>query len=91
MEMKRAEFINDWHDWKLTLKKAVDMGETVGLSENTIEKIGVKVGSFLSSNVDPENREQRLLQELWRVGDDADRKALSGMIVKMVQSDKTLQ
>lgn len=33
------------------------------------------------------NREQRVLQELWKAGDDNDRKALSRMIVKMVQND----
>ncbi|MBS4537804.1 DUF3243 domain-containing protein [Clostridium sp. D2Q-11] len=78
---------DNWNKWKSTLHKAVNLGETVGLSENTIEVIGTKIGNVLSSNVDPENREQRVLQELWRVGDDKDRKTLSKMIVKMVQSD----
>ncbi|WP_207751263.1 DUF3243 domain-containing protein [Anaeromonas frigoriresistens] len=86
MEIHNDNFDN-WNKWKSTLHKAVNLGETVGLSENTIEVIGTKIGNVLSSNVDPENREQRVLQELWRVGDDKDRKTLSKMIVKMVQSD----
>lgn len=33
------------------------------------------------------SKEERLLQELWRVGDTEHRKALSRMIVRMVQVD----
>ncbi len=86
MEINKIESFTDWDKWKNTLSKAVNLGESVGMSENTIENIGVKIGNFLSANVDPENREQRLLQELWRVGDDNDRKTLSKMLVKMVQT-----
>lgn len=91
MEVKGLEIhndnFNDWNKWKSTLHKAVNLGETIGLSEDTIEGIGTKIGNILSANVDPENREQRVLQELWKVGDDDDRKILSKMIVKMVQID----
>lgn len=86
MEINNDNF-TDWEKWKNNLHKAVNLGESIGLSENTIENIGTKIGTFLSANIDPENREQRVLQELWRVGDDNDRKNLSKMIVKMVQSD----
>ena len=86
MEINNSNF-SDWDKWKKNIEKAVNLGEAVGLSENTIENIGQKVGNFLSSTTDPENREHRLLQELWKSGDDDDRKALSKMIVKMVQTD----
>ncbi len=87
MEINRTEAFTHWTDWKNTLSKAVNFGESVGMSENTIENIAVKVGNVLSARVDPENREQRLLQELWKVGDDSDRKVLAKLIVKMVQTD----
>lgn len=88
MEINKTEAFTDWDKWKGTLKKAVNLGETVGMSQNAIENIGVKVGDFLAARVDPENREQRLLQELWKVGDDSDRKTLSKMLVKMVETDE---
>jgi len=88
MEMNKTDYFTHWDKWKDTLRKAVNLGESVGMSQNTIENIGVKVGDFLAARVDPENREQRLLQELWKVGDDDDRKALSRMIVKMVETDE---
>lgn len=88
MEINKTDSLTHWDKWKGTIDKAVNLGQTVGMSENTIQNIGVKIGDFLAVNVDPENREQRVLQELWKVGDDSDRKALSKMIVKMVQTDK---
>ena len=87
MEINRVDSFTDWTNWKHTLSKAVNLGESIGMSENTIENIAVKVGDILAARVDPENREQRLLQELWKVGDDSDRKVLTKLIVKMVQTD----
>jgi len=87
MELKNIDSFNDWEKWKKTLAKAVNIGEAVGLSEETIDKIGYRIGNILSATVDPENREQRVLQELWKVGDENDRKTLSKVIVKMVQND----
>lgn len=87
MEFENSEALGEWDKWKETLSKAVNVGEAVGFSQKTIDNIAFKVGNVLSSSVDPENREQRVLQELWKVGDDSDRKTLSKMIVKMVETD----
>lgn len=87
MEINRTDAFTEWTNWKETLGKAVNLGETVGMSENTIERIAVKLGNILASRVDPENREQRLLQELWKVGDDSDRRVLAKLVIKMVETD----
>jgi len=87
MEINNSETFGEWDQWKGTLAKTVSIAEIVGLSQKTIEKIAVKIGNILSSSVDPENREQRLLQELWIVADDDDRMVLSKLIVKMLQTD----
>lgn len=87
MEINQTESFTHWDKWKETLAKGVSLAESVGMSETMIEKIGVKIGGILSARIDPENREQRLLQELWKVGDDKDRAALSRMIIKMLQTD----
>ncbi len=79
--------INDWDKWKKTLYNAISMGEKVGLSEDTITNIGSKIGDFLASNVDPENREQRVLKELFEVSNEKEKEILTGVIVKMIQKD----
>lgn len=75
-----------WDSWKDALGKAVDIGETVGLSDKTIDNVAERVGTFLSNNVDPRNNEERLLKELWDAGNEDDRKTLAKLVVKI--SDK---
>lgn len=88
MDLNNIETFRDWDKWKAALGKAIDLGEAVGMSDDTIEKIGVKVGDMLNAFVDPENKQQRLLQELWRAGDDQERRHLTNMIVKMAKSEE---
>ena len=87
MEINETETFTEWDKWKKTIAGAVNLGQAVGMSENTVEKVGFKLGNMLAVVVDPENREQRLLQELWKSGDEGDRKILTKMIVKMAQTD----
>lgn len=87
MDFENSKTLSDWDKWKAALGKAVNLGQKVGMSENTIDAIATKVGDFMTANVDPENREQRALHELWQSGSDDDRKALAKMMVNMVQKD----
>jgi hypothetical protein len=87
VDFKNSETLSDWNKWKSTLAKAVNIGETVGLEESTIDKMAYRVGNMLSAAVDPENKEERVLQELWRAGDDEDRKVLAKLVVNMVRVD----
>ena len=87
MEFNQSQTFSHWERWKETLAKTVSMAETVGMSEKAIDTIALKVGTILSARVDPENREQRLLQELWRVADDKERAVLAKLIVNMLQTE----
>ncbi|HPF44797.1 MAG TPA: DUF3243 domain-containing protein [Syntrophomonadaceae bacterium] len=87
MELNQSETFSHWEQWKKTLAKTVSVAETVGMSEKSIDKIALKIGDILTDKVDPENREQRLLQELWRSGDENDRAVLARLIVDMVKTD----
>ncbi len=87
MEFNQSETFSHWEQWKKALAKTVSVAETVGMSEKNIDKIALKIGNILADKVDPENREQRLLQELWRSGDEDDRAVLARLIVDMVHTD----
>ena len=76
--------MDNWQDWKKTLKKAVDLGEAVGMSEKSITNLSEKVGTYLSNHVHPHNPEEKLLKEMWDVSDEDDRKILAKIIVKIV-------
>ena len=78
------EIMENWHDWKKTLGKAVDLGETVGMSEKTITDLSEKVGTYLSNHVQPHNDEEKLLKDMWDAADEEDRKVLAKIVVKIV-------
>lgn len=77
--------IDNWNEWKNALGKAVNLGESVGLSDTTINNIAAKVGGFLSENIEPRNDEEKLLKELWNVGNNHDKHVLAKLVVKMTQ------
>lgn len=77
------KLLDDWNKWKNTLGKAVDAGETIGMSDKTITNMAEKVGTFLSNHIDPHNDEERLLKELWDAADERDREVLAKLVVKI--------
>ncbi|KPU43588.1 hypothetical protein OXPF_30290 [Oxobacter pfennigii] len=90
MDFDNFKTLGEWDKWKGALAKAVDLGEAIGFNENTVDKMAYRIGNFLSSTVDPENREERVLQELWKVADESDKKVLAKLIVRMVEKDSRL-
>lgn len=80
------DIMDNWNDWKNTLGKAVDLGETVGMSDKTITNIAEKVGTYLSNNVNPHNDQERLLKEMWDAASENERQVLAKLVVKI--SDK---
>ncbi|OPX86588.1 MAG: hypothetical protein A4E53_03022 [Pelotomaculum sp. PtaB.Bin104] len=81
------EIDTSWHEWKKTLGKAVDAAEFVGMSDDLINKIAYQLGEFFADKFDPGNREQRLLKEIWEVGDEEEKRTMAKMIAKMVSKD----
>ncbi|GFP74438.1 DUF3243 domain-containing protein [Clostridium fungisolvens] len=75
--------LEDWTEWKNTLGNAVELGENIGMSDNTITNIAEKVGTFLANNVDPRNPEERLLKEMWDASDINDKNVLAKLIVRI--------
>ncbi|QGU94503.1 DUF3243 family protein [Clostridium bovifaecis] len=75
--------MDNWYDWKKTLGKAVDLGETIGMSDKTITSIAEKVGTYLSNNVNPHNDEERLLKEMWDAANEDERQVLAKLVVKI--------
>lgn len=76
---------NEWDNWKDALGKAVDLGENIGLSNSSINNIAEKVGGFLANHVEPTNDEEKLLKELWDVGNQHDKHVLAKLVVKMTK------
>lgn len=76
-----------WDNWKKTLRTAVNAAEFAGLSEDHIKGAAYRLGGFLAGHIDSGNREQRLIQELWMEGTEDERRALTSMLVKLLERD----
>lgn len=77
-----------WQKWKDTLATAVDIGSFMGMNKDTIEGVAYRLGNFLASRVDPANREQRVLKELWDAADEDQRRVLAQVITQMVSDEQ---
>lgn len=70
--------------WKKFLAERVNQAQAAGMSDETISKLAFQIGEFLEDKVDPKNGEERLLQELWQVGTEDERKMMARLMVKLV-------
>lgn len=76
--------LGSFEQWKEFLASNVNIAKNAGASDQTIVDVATRIGSFLANKVDPVNREQRLLKELWDQGDESDRRTMAKLIAKMV-------
>jgi Protein of unknown function (DUF3243). len=76
--------LNNFETWKHFLADRVSHAKRMGLSEESIANLAYEIGSFLDEKVDPKNDEERVLKELWDVGDEGERKTIAHLMVKLV-------
>ncbi|PTQ55909.1 MAG: YMFJ protein [Candidatus Carbobacillus altaicus] len=77
--------LNDFNQWTSFLKDRLNQAESMGMNEQTIQNVAHQIGDYLAESVDPKNKEQRLLADLWNVGTEQEQQALANMIVKFVK------
>ncbi|WP_123042373.1 DUF3243 domain-containing protein [Cohnella candidum] len=88
-EGQKERILSDFETFKSYLHKRIDMAGNIGLGEEQLAKIAQRVGDYLAEHEQPRNSEEKLLQELWKVGQPEERHALSHMLVRMAQSSNT--
>jgi len=78
--------LGNFDTWKNFLGDRVDAAKKLGIGEETIAKLAFEIGEFLDEKVDPKNDEERVLKELWDVGDESERKTMARLMVKLADS-----
>ncbi len=81
-----ATVLETFDKWKEFLSERVEQAHKAGLSEETISKLAFQIGEFLENKVDPKNGEERLLKELWDVGNEEEKKMMARLMVKFVEN-----
>ncbi len=77
--------LSTFEKWKTFLSERVEQAKNAGMGEETIEKLAFQIGEFLDEKVDPKNEQERILKELWDVGNKDDRKTIARLMVKLVE------
>lgn len=83
---KKDEVLRNFEAFKTYLAKRIELGENLGLNEEQLAVIAQKVADYLAMHEEPRNTEEKLLQELWKVGSKEEQHMLSHMLVKLAQS-----
>lgn len=79
-----ATVLETFDKWKEFLAERVNQAQQAGMSEDMITQLAFQIGEFLEAKVDPKNSEQRILKELWDVGNDEERKTIARLMIRLV-------
>lgn len=79
--------LKNFDTWKKFLGERVKHAENAGFSEEAIANLAYEIGGFLEEKIDPQNDSNRVLKELWDVGDEAERKAIARLMVKLAKKN----
>ncbi|MCD9022175.1 DUF3243 domain-containing protein [Cohnella silvisoli] len=85
---EKERILRDFDEFKGYLGKRIKLGESIGLGEEQMAVIAQKVADYLASHEDPRNSEEKLLQELWKVGTEEERHKLAHMLVRLAQPER---
>lgn len=86
MDGERAdEILGDFNEFKSYLNKRIQLGKAAGLNEEQLANTAQKVADYLADKVEPRNREEQLLKELWKVGNEQEQHMLAHMLVKLAE------
>ncbi len=81
---QKDEILSSFEGFKDYLSDKVEKADKLGLNEEQIAKAAQKVGDYLAAKEEPRNREEKLLQELWKAGNEEEQHKLAHLLVKLV-------
>lgn len=85
---QKDEILQNFDSFKSYLGKRIEMAEKFGMNEELLAQTAEKVANYLADHEEPRNREEKLLQELWKVGSKEEQHKLAHMLVKLAQTSQ---
>jgi len=77
--------LDNFSSWKEFLSDKVGQAKDHGMSSQAITNVAQHVGDYLSRNIEPENKEERGLKELWDAASEEEQRAIASTMIKLVQ------
>ncbi|WP_054958068.1 DUF3243 domain-containing protein [Paenibacillus dakarensis] len=82
---EKDRILANFDSFKSYLHKRIQLAQSIGLSEEQVARAAEKVAGYLAANEEPRNSEEKLLQELWKVGTKEEQHQLAHLLVKLAQ------
>ena len=82
---KNGDVLSSFDAFREFLSGKVRLGENLGMNEEQLANSAQKVAEYLADKEPPKNSEERLLQELWKVGTKEEQHKLAHMLVRLVK------
>ncbi|BAB06109.1 DUF3243 domain-containing protein [Halalkalibacterium halodurans] len=79
--------LDNWEQWKDFLGDRLQQAESEGMNDGVISDVAYQVGEYLAKQVEPQNEQERILADLWKVANEEEQHAIANMMVKLVRSD----
>ncbi|HZG72932.1 MAG TPA: DUF3243 domain-containing protein [Chondromyces sp.] len=83
---RMEDILSNFENFISYLHNRVDVAKAIGLSEEQMAKTAERIADYLADHVEPKNREEKLLQELWKVGNQEERHSLAHLLVKLASN-----
>ncbi|ANE47596.1 hypothetical protein SY83_16370 [Paenibacillus swuensis] len=80
--------LSNFDNWKQFLGNRVEAAHKAGMNDDTIANLAYEIGEFLDEKINPKNDEERVLKELWDVGDQQDRHTMAKLMVKLAENNQ---
>ncbi|MFB2350288.1 DUF3243 domain-containing protein [Priestia megaterium] len=82
---KKENILSSFNEFKTYLGDKVTKGEKLGLNDDQLTLGAKKIADYLAKHEEPQNEEQYLLHQLWKVGNEEEKHHLAHMLVKLVK------
>lgn len=80
--------LDNFSTWKEFLANRIDQAKDAGISSDMLTSMAKHVGDYLSENVQPENKEEKVLKDLWNAASEEEQRAIASTMIKLVQKGK---
>ena len=78
------DFTKDWTTWRETLQDSIATAKGIGISDEDIKDMAVRLGDFLAEKVCPATKEEELVKEVWTTATPEERKVLASIFFRML-------
>jgi hypothetical protein len=78
------DFTKDWTTWRETLQDGIAAARGIGIPDEDIKDMAVRLGDFLAEKVCPATKEEELIKEIWTVAEPEERRVLASVIFRML-------